>query len=237
MSRARSASLVGAVLSMCVVFVSSASAKIAFEWKVGGKSLAAGENRTFTASAESSFDIKGKVAGAEVLLLSSKLKFASGAKIFGGKPGTAEQIVEFENATVDSLAGCEVESLPNPIVGIIRTVLVKTEVVEGQTSHEPLILITPKAGIVFTEIRFLGASCAIKNQELNVTGSLLGDALPHLTEVLTGLIDFEPSQGNVFLLSTGGAAKTAGLSFGGNAATVGGNELATLISDEKFGLF
>jgi hypothetical protein len=226
-----------AALSAVALLASSASAKIAFEWKVGGKALAAGEQRTFTVSAESTFDIKASVAGTASLLLSPKFKFEPGARIIGGKPGTGEQTIVFENVTVDKPANCEIESLPNPVVGTARSVPLKTEIVEGQTSHEPLILITPKTGTTFTELRFLGANCLLKNEEADVTGSIIGDPLPHLTEVLTGLIDFEPSQGNVFLLSTGGAAETAGLAFAGNAATIGGTELATLINDEKFGIF
>jgi hypothetical protein len=226
-----------AALSAVALLASSASAKIAFEWKVNGKALATGENRTFTASAESNFDLHGKVAGFETLLLATKLKVEPGAKLFGGKPGTNEETVVFEGVTVDDFTGCEVESLPNPVPGTVRTLALKTEIVEGQTSHEPLILFTPKAGTVFTELRFLGSACTVKNQEASVTGSVLADPLPRLTEVLTGLLNFEPSQGNVFLLSTGGAADTAGLIFAGNTATLGGNALVTLVSDEKFGAF
>jgi hypothetical protein len=226
-----------AALSVVALLASSASAKIAFEWKVGGKALAASESRTFTASAESTFDLKGTAAGSAVLLLSNKFKVEPGARIIGGKPGTNEEQVVFENVTVAKPANCEVESLPNPTVGTVRTQPLKTEIVEGQTSKEPLILFSPKTGTIFVELRFLGANCIVQNVEANVTGSILADPLPRLTEVLTGLLNFEPSQGNVFLLSTGGAAETAGLVFAGSAATLGGNALVTLINDEKFGAF
>ncbi len=241
MFRARSLVLgLVAALSAVALLASSASAKISFEWKVNGKALAAGEQRTFTASAESTFDLKGTVAGSKTLLLSNTFKVAPGAKIFGGKPGTNEEIVEFTNVTVDQPANCEVESLfegkVTP-VGTVKTQALKTEIVEGQTSQQPLILFTPKTGTAFAELRFLGANCIVKNQEPTVTGSILGDPLPHLTEVLTGLLDFEPSTGNEFLLSSGGAAETAGLKFAGNAATLGGTALVTLISDERYGAF
>ncbi len=226
-----------AALSAVAVLASSASAKISFEWRVNGKALAAGEQRTFTASAESTFDVKGTVAGSRTLLLSNKFRVEPGARIFGGKPGTNEETVVFENFNVDQPANCEVESLPNPVVGTVRTTVLKTEIVEGQTSQEPLILFTPKTGTTFAEVRFLGANCLIKNQEANFTGSFLADPLPHLTEVLTDLLDLEPSQGNGFLLSTGGAVETAGVKFAGNSAAFGGTMLMTLISDEKFGAF
>jgi hypothetical protein len=237
MFRTRGVLLVTIVLAMSVVFVSAASAKIAFEWKVNGKALTAGEQRTFGAGAESTFDIKGSVAGVAVLLLSTQLKVESGSRIIGGKPGTGEQTIVFENVTVDKPANCEVESLPSPVAGVVRTQLLKTELVEGQTSHEPLLLITPKTGSTVAELRFLGASCVVKNQEVKATGSIAADPLPHLAEALTGLVDFESSQGNHFLLSTGGALETAGLIFGGNPATIGGNECVTLTSDENAGAF
>jgi hypothetical protein len=225
-------------LSVVALLASSASAKIAFQWKVGGKVLAAGEQRTFTASAESTFDLKGSVAGVGVLLLAAKLKVEPGARIIGGTPGTNEETVVFEGVTADKPAGCEVESLPNPTVGVVRLVPLKTQIVEGQTSHEPLILFEPKEGTVFTTLRLLGAGCgALQNQEANFTGGILADPLPRLTEVLTQLLNFEPSQGNNFLLSTGGALDTTGVVFAGNAATLGGDTLVTLINDEKFGAF
>ncbi len=230
-----------AALSAVALLASSAAAKISFEWKVNGKALAASEQRTFTASAESTLDVKGTVAGAKTLLLSNTFKVVSGAKIFGGKPGTNEETVEFTNVTIDQPANCELESLFGggvTAVGTVKTQLLKTEIVEGQASREPLILFTPKAaGAPFAELRFLGANCLLKNQEANFTGSFLADPLPHLTEVLTGLLDLEPSQGNEFLLSTGGAVETAGVKFAGNSAAFGGTMLMTLISDEKFGAF
>jgi hypothetical protein len=228
-----------AALSAVALLASTASAKIAFLWKVKGAPLAAGESRTFTASAESTFDLKGSAAGVGVLLLATKLKVEPGARIIGGTPGTNEEIVVFEGVTADKPGpGCEVESLPNPTVGTVRTVALKTEIVEGQTSHEPLILFKPAAGTIFTTLRLLGAGCgALQNQEATVNGNILATPLPTLTEVLTGLLNFEPSQGNNFLLSTGGALNTAGLAFAGNPATLGGNSLVTLINDEKFGAF
>ncbi len=227
-----------AVLSVVALLASSASAKIAFEWKVKSSALTTGQSREFTASAESTFDLKGTVGGAGLLLLSSKFKVAAGAKIFGGKPGTNEEQVIFEGVTVSKPANCEVESLPNPVVGTVRTNLLKTEIVEGQKSREPLILFRPKnEAEPFTELRLLGASCPVINQEGKVTGSILATPLPELKEVLSGLLDFEPSQGNTFLLSAGGAVETAGLSFGGATATLGGTALVTLVSDEVFGAF
>jgi hypothetical protein len=228
-----------AALSVVALLASSASAKIKFEWKVGGIPLAAGEQRTFTVSADSNFDLKGTVLEIPALLLATKIKVEPGASIIGGKPGTNEEQVIFEGVTADGiLSGCSVESLPNPVAGTVRTVLLKTEIVEGQKSGQPLILFSPKvAGEPFTTLRLLGSVCSFQNLEENFTGNFLADPLPHLTEALTQLLDFEPSQGDNFLLSTGGALETARLVFAGNTATLGGNALVTLIKDEKFGAF
>jgi hypothetical protein len=226
-----------AALSAVALLASSASALIAYQWKVNTKTLAAGEQRTFTASAESTFDLKGTIGGAAVLLLSSALKVTPGGRIIGGKPGTAEEQVVFEDVTVDKPADCEVESLPNPVEGTVRTVQLKSQIVESRISREPLILFSPEEGTVLAELRFLGEDCVVDNEEANITGNVVADPLPHLTEVLTGLLDFEPSTGNEFFLSTGSAAETAGLKLGGEPAKLGGTALVTLLTDEKFGAF
>jgi hypothetical protein len=225
-----------ASLSAVALLASSAAAKIAFEWKVSGKALAAGEERTFTSSAGTRFNLSGSVGGVNALILIGKLKVAPGAKIFGGKPGTNEETVEFENVTADKPSNCEVESLPNPVSGKITTKLLKTEIVEGQTSREPLIFFNPKVGAVFAELRFLGVSCILKNQEVNVNGNILAEPSPQLTEGLTKSLGFEAS-GKEFFLSAGGAAEKAGLTFGVEPARLTGTALVTLVSDEVFGAF
>src|SRR5580698_10217933 len=135
MSRAKSVLLsLVVVLVVGVVMVSSASGAISFVWKVGGAELKAGESKGYTINNDGKiFDLTWSIAGVAVLMLSNKIKVEPGAKIIGGKPGTNEETVVFENVTVDNPAGCTVESLPEPVVGIVRTRPLLTLIVEGQS--------------------------------------------------------------------------------------------------------
>jgi hypothetical protein len=233
-----------AVVSAFALLASSASAKIAFLWKVSGKSLtSASETRAFTTSADGkTLDFHGTVAGIGVLLLSNKVSVKNGL-IIGGKPGTNSEIVVFENVTVDPpLAACTAETggIANPTPGIVETNLLKSEIVEGQTSKEPLILFSPKVvGGSFVEIKFLNKgteTCPVAGAVGAVTGNILAQPLPALAETLNGDLDFE-APSNQFLLSSGGAVETAGLSFAGAAATLTGLLLNVLTTDEKYGAF
>ena len=234
------------VVSAGAMLTSSASAAINFEWKVGAKALAAGEKRTFEVNNDGKvFALKGSVGGALELLLSSKVKVKAGALIFGGKPGTKEEIVEFESVTVDNPAGCVAETgeVGSPVVGNVLTHQLKTEIVEGQSggrgNGEPLILFTPKGEPTFTAILFLnkGAEkCNVAGALGKFTGSILGLPLPQKTEVVDGNVVFEAVT-KEYLVAAGGAAKTAGLTFAGSAATLSGLTLVILTSKEAFGAF
>jgi hypothetical protein len=235
-----------AVLSVGALLASSASAAINFEWKVGGKALAAGEKRTFEVNNDGKvFDLHGTAGGALALLLSTKVKVKPGALIFGGRPGTNEEIVEFESVTVDNPAGCVAETgeVASPVVGNVLTKLLKTEIVEGQSggrgNGEPLILFTPKGEPTFTAILFLNKgteTCKVAGTLGKITGSILGLPLPQRTEVVDGNLVSEATT-NQYLVAAGGAAKTAGLTFAGNAATLSGLTLVILTSKEAFGAF
>lgn len=235
-----------AVLSVGVLVASSASAAITFQWKVGGSLLKGGQSRTFTAEADGHvFDLSGKVSGLAVLLLSNKLKVKAGAQIFGGQPGTNEETLEFESVVVDSPfpGKCVAESLPNPVVGNVSTLPLKTEIVEaepsGKGNGEALVLFTPKSGTTFTEIRFLNKgteTCPLNLVEGPVTGSALALPLPSTsTEVELGVLDSEATTKEY--KSFGGPGGKAGLVFAGSAATLAGLSLVVLTSKEKFGAF
>jgi hypothetical protein len=235
-----------AVLSVGALLASSASAAINFEWKVGGSPLAAGAQRTFEVNNDGKvFDLKGSVGGALALLLSTKVKVTPGALIFGGKPGTNQEVVEFESVTVDNPTGCVAETgeVTSPVVGNVTTHALKTEIVEGQSggrgNGEPLILFTPKEGTTFTGILFLnkGAEkCNVAGALGKVTGSILGLPLPQKTEVVDGNLVFEAVT-KEYLVAAGGAIQKAGLTFAGSAATLSGLTLVILTSKEAFGAF
>jgi len=247
MSRARLVLLsLVAALSAVGVMASSASAKISFEWLVGGKLLAAGETRGFVASADGKdIILTGTVGATKVELLSTELEVEKGAKIIGGKPGTNEEIVIFKGVKVvkplnEGKEVCEVET-PKQATGTVKTVLLKTEIVENQENGEPLILFVPKEGKIFTEITFLqkvGAEkCVPAGTTAQVTGSVLALPLPELGDVLTGDLDFEAKSKEFLLSPGGGTIEKAGLTFAGNAATFTALALILLETHELFGIF
>ena len=240
MFRSRLGLLSLVMLAMFAALASSASAAIKFQWKVGGNILQAGETRSFQISSDGkTFDLHGSVAGAAVLFLSKEIEATVGSLISGGTPGTNEETVILKGVTVDNPARCVVESEGSP-TGTIRTNLLHTEIVESEETHEPLILFVPKAGTVFVSLLLLNKSttepCAVTAPLLaNITGTLLAQPLPQLTEVLNQDLDFEAPTKDFFL--SNGTLDTAGLVFAGNAATLTGLALVTLNTTEKFGAF
>jgi hypothetical protein len=130
-----------AVLTITGVLAATASAKISFEWFVNGSLLKEEETRAFAGASDGHIaDFHTTPAGIGILMLASQGSL-EGAVIIGGKPGTGEGTLVFEDVIVDKV-GCTVESLPNPAVGTIRTKLLKGEIVEGENG-EVLILFAP----------------------------------------------------------------------------------------------
>ena len=230
---------VSVVLSVAAVVASSASAAVTFQWKVGGSLLPSGSNRTLTASAESNFDLAATAGGAAALLLSSKLKVAPGAKVFGGQPGTSEEVIEFESVTVDRPAKCGISQ--SGVAGIIKFTSAKLEVVEGASAEkgngESELLLAPTTGTVFSTFELTGAECTLKGQIPAISGSGLALPLPNspTTELLTQLLDIEAVTKEYKNFKK--EFKKAGLVFAGNSAAATGAILTTLTSDEKFGAF
>ena len=227
-----------AMLATFAVLASSASAAIKFEWKVGGKTLGAGESREATTNSDGrAFSIRATVAGAEALLLSSELSVEPGSKIIGGKPGTGEGTLVLKGVTVDKPEKCAAESEGAP-TGTVKSNPTLSQIVESEEPHEPLVLFAPKTGTIFAPILFLNRgteTCAIKGALANLTGTLLAQPLPVLTEALDGDLDFEAPTKNFFL--SNGTLDKAGLVFAGNAATLTGLSVAILTTDENVGVF
>jgi hypothetical protein len=232
-----------ATLATMAILATIASAKISFQWKVGGKTLAAGETRTFTSTTDGKkLDFHTSLLGASILFLSNKVT-VTGGKIIGGTPGTNEEIIKFENVTVDSPSSkCTLETggISNPVAGTVETALLSSQIVEGETSHQPLILFSPKAAGAWFIMKFLNKGtevCPLAGAEGALEGSLLTQPLPSLTETLNGDLDIEaPKQS--FLLSSGGSPETAGLLFAGTEQfALTGLILNILTTDEKYGAF
>jgi hypothetical protein len=230
-----------AVLSVGAMVASSASA-VTFQWKVKGSFLKAGEQRTFTSSADGKESVlKGTVAGAAAELLTTKFKVKAGALLLGGKPGLNDETVEFESVVVNKPTGCEVES-PGAPTGVVRTNPLTSEIVEGavggEGNGEPLVLFKPASTTneTWVELTFLGASCLVKNTTAPVSGLLLALPLPREKEEVQGVLDYEATT-KEYKVSSGGAAKKSGLTFAGNTFTLTGLVLVELTSKEAFGAF
>jgi hypothetical protein len=228
---------VASVLSVVAVLAPAASAKISFEWFVAGHLLASGEQRTFSLNTDGhTFAFHGKAAGLSVLLLSNKVSTENGM-LFGGKPGTGEATVIFENVKVDTPAGCTVESLTEPVANTIKTKPLKIEIVEGEDG-EVLLLLAPVSHEFFVVLLFLNkgtSSCALANQSPGIEGNILALPLPQKTEVLRQNIVF-PSEEQLFALA-GGTRQLARFTFATEPATLTGLTLLSLESDAVFGPF
>jgi hypothetical protein len=240
MSKARLALLtLTAALSVVALSAASASARISFEWFVGGSLLASGERRAYDLNTDGhTFDFNLSLGGAEVLILSNKISVQS-AQINGGRPGTSEGALVFENVVVDKPAGCLLESLPNLERGIVKTKLLKAEIVEGQNGEVLLLFAPALVGEPFTTLLFLNRgteTCPGANIPTQITGGLLALPSPQRTEVLRQDLTF-PSVEQRFLLAAGGALQTTGLRFGGAPLTLTGLTLVLLTSDEAFAPF
>jgi hypothetical protein len=228
-----------AALSVFAVSATAASARVSFEWFVNGTLLKGGEKEAFTSNNDGNrFDFHTKLAGATLLLLSTEVT-TEGGTIFGGSPGTNEEVIVFKNFTSDfPLAGCTVESLPNPVAGTVRTSLIKTEIVEGENG-EVLILFTPKAGgeSFFTLLLLKKGteSCTLANIPLDLSGSFLGLPLPQRTSVLRQNLVFSAKENNFFLVN--GTLDQASLKVGTEPFTFAGLTLVILNSDLPFGPF
>ncbi len=225
-----------AVVTVMATSASSALAVISFQYNVNGSKLAAGSSKEFISSRDGTAVLTGTVSGTKTVLLSTKGKVATGAKGFGGVPGTNEEVLELESVVVSKPAKCAVAGEK------ITTTLVRGEIVEGASggvgNGEVDVLITPKTGTVFTTFEFVNKGpeeCLLKGNKVAVTGSKLGLALPQREEAVRGAGDEEASTKEY--KNSAGVSKTVGLVFAGEPATITGLVLIELVSGEKGGLF
>jgi hypothetical protein len=230
-----------ATLATVAMPAATASAKISFEWFVGGSLLKEKETRAFTVRSDGKLlDLHSKFLGINWLLLSSEVSVGSGAQIIGGRPGTNLETVVFKGVTVDPpLQKCVAETggITKPVAGTIETRPLKTEIVEGENG-EVLILFTPEGGGNFTEILFLNKGieeCAANNALFSLTGSFLALPLPQKAEVLRQDLDFEAAEKTYF--NSAGTLGTGGIKAGTEPFTLTGLTLIVLASNAVFGAF
>jgi hypothetical protein len=235
-----------ALLSTLAVLVagvsaSAASAAINFEWKVNGATLPAESSKQIVAKANAanSFHILVHYAGTALELTSSQVKFASGATIVGGKPGTGKDSLVFESVKVAKPANCTVkESGPEGLAETLRTSL-KSEIVEGAKGGNGIgtvdLKLVPTAGNIWTGFEFTGTGCPVKGVTGLLEGSLLVEVGPQKAEAKVGLLTFE-AKTKEYKPATGLAEEVKLESFGKPATLIGGVE-TELTSKEAFGAF
>jgi hypothetical protein len=222
MSKIRLALLSGAAVVAFTAFSASAAFGAAkFEWSVNGTPLAAGVKLTILLKHDSvngTIVLTGTAFGVATELLSNAI--TSNSNIQGGKPGTGEGVTTFENIVVDKPKNCTSEP--------ITTEPVKSTIVES-TGGKALILLSPVKGTLFATITYGGATCSLKGDALNVTGSVLLEPLSTASQELQ-LFTFLPS-GLKSTSSTGTVAtNTLELAGGGKttSASISGNVEALL---------
>ena len=219
--------LAAALLVVSGVAAAQASA-IEFLWKVNGKTLETGQEKTLTSKAKGSQILKASVIGVKSEITCTEVS-TSGAKIKGGKPGTSTETVEYKGCTVQKPSGCKVAG------GAITTKPLTDELVEGlgSSAGKVLILFKPASGETFAEPKLEGGLLCLS---IAVDGSVLAEANPQKSEAETGTLKFEPANGKEYK-SSAGETKSAGLTVAGSASTVSGEIETKLSPAEKFGAF
>jgi hypothetical protein len=222
------------VLGLCLValfavsgLVAAQASAIEFLWKVNGKLLETGQEKTLTSKAKGAQVLKGSVFGVAVEISCTTVA-TSGAKIIGGMPGTSSETVEYKGCTVAKPSGCKVKG------EAITTNLLKDEIVEGvgASAGKALILFAPKEGTTFAEPKLEGGILCLS---VAVKGTVLAEANPQKEEVETGVLKFEPASKESKNIK--GETKKDGLTVSGSAATVTGEVETSLSPVEKFGVF
>jgi hypothetical protein len=229
------------VLAMLVVGVSasSASAAMQFEWKVSGASLASGASKEFTAKDKGAglFHLKFSLGGgATYEATSSRLKFAAGSKLLGGKAGTTQGALELEGVKMVRPANCQIREEK------IKTVPLEGEIVEGAAGKEGTgkteLLLTPEVSTYWGEFEMEnapGVECADRHTRVPVYGSLLAEISPQKAEAKVGQLTLE-AKGKEYR-NAKGTYKTTQLEVFGNPANLTGEAELELVSKEAFGAF
>jgi hypothetical protein len=225
MSRIRLVLLSGAAVAAFTAFSASAAFGAAkFEWSVNGTPLAAGVTLTILLKPDATngtIVLKGTAFGVATELETNT--FTSASTIKGGKPGGGQGVTKFTNVKVVKPKNCTVTG------NEVTTNNVNSTIVEGTTSKTPLILLSPVTGSVFASYTYLGSSCSLINDTVNVTGSVLLEPLSTTSQELQ-LFTFLPS--GIKSTSSTGTVSTNTLELAGSgkttSASISGNVEALL---------
>ena len=233
-----------AVLALCMS-ASAASATTLYEWKVKGAALKSGSSKEFTLKSASKevFHINLTGGGAEIKLTSSNIRVRPTFKgsILGGKPGTMEAALEFENVVVEAPANCVIKTgkiITEPIVGEI---VENAEAGKGRGVLE-LLLEAHNVGHKWATFVIEGTNCNFKNyyspNEWPIAGSALVQLSPQKAEATVGKLLFGTESTKTEYVNSKGEFKTASLQVHSqwDVAMIGEPELE-LVSKEAFGAF
>jgi hypothetical protein len=211
---------------------------VKYEWKVSNAKLETGSSKEFTVKNKGSalWHLLFSFSGSKIEWTSNKVKFAKGAEIIGGHPGTGKGVLEFENVEVTKPRGCAVKN------SSIVTSVLKPEVVEsatgGKATGKPEMLLHPASGNGVTTIVLENKgteTCGWNGLSMEAAGSLLWEMKPQkLEEKVAGLVFGSASHEYV---NSSGKFATASLEAGGNAFTLTGEAEMELVSKEVFGAF
>jgi hypothetical protein len=250
----RSIVLLCALVALAVgATASAASASVKFEWKAGGERVTSGESHEVKLKNKSSedggtglFRIDGAWDGSKIELTSSKVTFAPATKIIGGKPGTIEGRLVFENVSVAKPSKCAVDG------GRIESALLRAEIVESaevvhfvmKGTGKPLLLFQQWSGAkyAFFNLTFEnnGGTCLFNGITFEDSGHLLAEPSPQLAEAKVGqlLWGTAATSGESDYLTSGGVeGGRSELSAGASSWTFLGEPEIELTNKQTFGAF
>jgi hypothetical protein len=211
-SKHRSIAVLGALVVLALaVSASAAGAATLYEWKVKGAALKSGTSKEMTIKQKSGEELHFtiNIDGVRVEFTTNKVRFKKGADVLGGRPGTLEGSLEFENVKMAfPEEGCLFTGGLNKekrVGGLLVTNPLKGEIVEGaeekngkdvgtgkvelrlfaKSEAEP-ILATFKTIKKGTE----GSCGALENVEFWIEGSVLLELKPQKEEAAVGHLVF-----------------------------------------------
>jgi hypothetical protein len=185
-------------ITAVVAFAATGTASAAIFWPhfhVNTKFLGKGESKEIEGSAKTVLKFKTK----EHALECKTLKFAKGANIKGGEPGTSQETIEFEQCSITGNGEkCAVTSVAGAkngkVVAVMKNELVYIEKPAEEVAKNTMIgvYLTPVTvnGPIAT-VKFEaepGGNCTVASTE--ITGNLAGEALES-GELLVGYEEHE----------------------------------------------
>ena len=202
--------------SLALLAVAGTSAQAA-TWTVEGSKISEKISLESGLKKETTAKLVGKVLGSEIVITAQKMAGSEGVIIQSGSVAKTSGIIEFSELSVDTPAGCKVESP-------IKTKTLTSEAVDHSGNVHAFGKAFPEEGEVFATIKISG--CAIAGS-YNVKGTVYGEAEEWGTALATQPIKTTPA-----INETLGGSLTLGTS----AATMTAESVGNLASGKKFSI-